>query len=138
MAASRAGRDLPQRASAGAGVKRARQWWCDVRADFCRLLPTFRGLGAVRRDANAQAAIVGLSRGSGAAPTARAALASIAFQSAAQLQALCKDRPVQELRIDGGASVNDPSMQFQADLLGIPVLRLRVAETLALGAACLA
>jgi glycerol kinase len=75
---------------------------------------------------------------------ARAALESIAFQSAALLQAMAADAaaaggpPVSELRVDGGASVNDLLMQFQADLLGIPVVRPRVTETTALGAAYLA
>jgi glycerol kinase len=75
---------------------------------------------------------------------ARAALESIAFQSAALLQAMGKDAtagggaPVSELRVDGGACVNDLLMQFQADLLGIPVVRPRVTETTALGAAWLA
>jgi glycerol kinase len=71
---------------------------------------------------------------------ARAALESIAFQSAALLQAMDKDAgtPVTELRVDGGACVNDLLMQFQADLLGIPVVRPKVTETTALGAAWLA
>ncbi|EWS55824.1 Glycerol kinase [Methylibium sp. T29] len=75
---------------------------------------------------------------------ARAALESIAFQSAALLDAMSRDavaaggQPVSELRVDGGACVNDLLMQFQADLLGIPVVRPQVIETTALGAACLA
>jgi glycerol kinase len=75
---------------------------------------------------------------------ARAALESIAYQSAALLQAMSRDAvaaggtPVAELRVDGGASVNDLLMQFQADLLGIPVVRPQVIETTALGAAYLA
>jgi glycerol kinase len=75
---------------------------------------------------------------------ARAALESIAFQSAALLRAMSRDaaacggEPIRELRVDGGACVNDLLMQFQADLLGIPVVRPRVTETTALGAACLA
>ena len=75
---------------------------------------------------------------------ARAALESIAFQSAALLQAMSRDAvaaggaPVAELRVDGGACVNDLLMQFQADLLGIPVVRPQVIETTALGAAYLA
>jgi len=87
---------------------------------------------------------VGLTRGSTMAHIARAALESIAFQSAALLGAMSKDAaasgapPVAELRVDGGASANDLLMQFQADLLGIPVLRPQVIETTALGAAYLA
>jgi len=86
----------------------------------------------------------GLTRGSTMAHIARAALESIAFQSAALLDAMSKDAiaaggvAVAELRVDGGASANDLLMQFQADLLGIPVLRPKVIETTALGAAYLA
>ena len=102
-------------------------------------VPAFTGLGAPYWDANARGAIVGLTRGSTVAHIARAALESIAYQSAALLQAMSKDAaPVTELRVDGGACVNDMLMQFQADLLGIPVLRPRVTETTALGAAYLA
>jgi glycerol kinase len=102
-------------------------------------VPAFTGLGAPYWDANARGAIVGLTRGSTVAHIARAALESIAFQSAALLQAMAKDAtPVLELRVDGGACVNDLLMQFQADLLGIPVLRPLVTETTALGAAYLA
>ncbi len=99
----------------------------------------FTGLGAPYWDAQARGAIVGLSRGSTVAHIARAAVESIAFQSAALLQAMAKDAaPVTELRVDGGACVNNLLMQFQADLLGIPVVRPRVTETTALGAAYLA
>ncbi len=107
-------------------------------------VPAFTGLGAPYWDANARGAIVGLTRGTGVAHIARAALDSVAFQSAALLQAMSKDAvaagaaPVSELRVDGGACVNNLLMQFQADLLGIPVLRPRVIETTALGAAYLA
>ncbi|HET9820262.1 MAG TPA: glycerol kinase GlpK [Burkholderiaceae bacterium] len=102
-------------------------------------VPAFTGLGAPYWNAEARGAIVGLSRGSTVAHIARAALESIAFQSAALLQAMAKDAaPVSELRVDGGACVNDLLMQFQADLLGIPVVRPRVVETTALGAAYLA
>jgi glycerol kinase len=78
------------------------------------------------------------------AHVARAALESIAYQSAALLQAMSRDavaaggQPVSQLRVDGGASVNDLLMQFQADLLGIPVIRPAITETTALGAAYLA
>ncbi len=102
-------------------------------------VPAFTGLGAPYWRADARGAIVGLSRGSTLAHIARAALESIAFQSAALLQEMAKDAaPVAELRVDGGASVNDLLMQFQADLLGIPVVRPAVTETTALGAAYLA
>ena len=102
-------------------------------------VPAFTGLGAPYWNAEARGAIVGLSRGSSVAHIARAALESIAFQSAALLQAMARDaQPVAELRVDGGACVNDLLMQFQADLLGIPVVRPKVIETTALGAAYLA
>jgi glycerol kinase len=102
-------------------------------------VPAFTGLGAPYWQPDARGAIVGLSRGSTVAHIARAALESIAFQSAALLQAMSKDASaVTELRVDGGASVNDLLMQFQADLLGIPVVRPKVVETTALGAAYLA
>jgi glycerol kinase len=102
-------------------------------------VPAFTGLGAPYWNADARGAIVGLSRGSTVAHIARAALESIAFQSAALLQAMSKDaQAVAELRVDGGASVNDLLMQFQADLLGIAVVRPKVTETTALGAAYLA
>ena len=103
------------------------------------LVPAFTGLGAPYWDAQARGCIVGLTRGSTLAHIARAALESIAFQSAALLQAMVRDAgTVSELRVDGGACVNDLLMQFQADLLGIPVVRPRVTETTALGAAYLA
>ena len=107
-------------------------------------VPAFTGLGAPYWKAEARGAIVGLSRGSTVAHIARAALESIAFQSAALLAAMSRDAqaagaaPLAELRVDGGACVNDLLMQFQADLLGIPVVRPRVIETTALGAAYLA
>ena len=107
-------------------------------------VPAFTGLGAPYWDADARGAIVGLTRGSTVAHIARAALESIAFQSAALLGAMSRDAvaaggaPVAELRVDGGACVNDLLMQFQADLLGIPVVRPQVIETTALGAAYLA
>jgi len=107
-------------------------------------VPAFTGLGAPYWQPGATGAIVGLTRGTTVAHIARAALESIAFQSAALLQAMSRDAvaagcpPVSELRVDGGACVNDLLMQFQADLLGIPVVRPRVVETTALGAAYLA
>ena len=108
------------------------------------MVPAFTGLGAPYWDANARGTITGLTRGSSMAHIARAALESIAFQSAAMLLAMSRDAvsagsaPVSELRVDGGACTNDMLMQFQADLLGIPVLRPAVTETTALGAAYLA
>ncbi|MCX7814734.1 MAG: glycerol kinase GlpK [Tepidimonas ignava] len=108
------------------------------------LVPAFTGLGTPHWQPHARGAIVGLSRGSTAAHIARAALESIALQSAELLQAMNADAqaaggaPVRELRVDGGAAVNDLLMQYQADLLGIPVLRPAVTETTALGAAWLA
>ena len=107
-------------------------------------VPAFTGLGAPYWKPDARGAIVGLSRGTTVAHIARAALESIAFQSAALLQAMSRDGQaagggaVTELRVDGGACVNNLLMQFQADLLGIPVVRPQVIETTALGAAYLA
>ncbi|MEX8518693.1 MAG: glycerol kinase GlpK [Leptothrix sp. (in: b-proteobacteria)] len=107
-------------------------------------VPAFTGLGAPYWQPDARGAIVGLTRGSTLAHIARAALESIAFQSAALLQAMNRDAQtagapaVTELRVDGGAAVNDLLMQFQADLLGISVVRPKVTETTALGAAWLA
>ena len=82
----------------------------------------------------------GLTRGTKAAHIARAALESIAFQSADVLDAMQKDAAItlSELRVDGGATANDLLMQFQADVLGVPVVRPKVLETTALGAAYLA
>ena len=108
------------------------------------VVPAFTGLGAPYWRPEATGAIVGLTRGSTAAHIARAALESIAFQSAALLEAMSRDAraaggpAIRELRVDGGACVNDLLMQFQADLLGVPVLRPQVTETTALGAAYLA
>jgi glycerol kinase len=108
------------------------------------MVPAFTGLGAPYWNAEARGVITGLTRGTSVAHIARAALESIAYQSAALLQAMSRDAvaaggaPVAELRVDGGACVNDLLMQFQADLLGIPVLRPEVTETTALGAAYLA
>ena len=108
------------------------------------VVPAFTGLGAPYWHADARGSITGLTRGSTVAHIARAALESIAFQSAALLQAMSRDltlagvAQVRELRVDGGACVNDLLMQFQADLLGIDVVRPEVVETTALGAAYLA
>jgi glycerol kinase len=108
------------------------------------MVPAFTGLGAPYWNAEARGAIVGITRGTTMAHLARAALESIAFQSTALLQAMSRDavqnggQAVHELRVDGGACVNDLLMQIQADLLGIPVVRPAVIETTALGAAYLA
>ncbi len=103
-------------------------------------VPSFTGLGAPYWEPAAKGAIVGLSRGSSVAHIARAALESIAFQSAMLLLAMTRDAvfPITELRVDGGAAANNLLLQFQADLLGIPVIRPQVTETTALGAAYLA
>jgi len=104
------------------------------------VVPAFTGLGAPYWDPNARGTIVGLTRGTTRAHIARAALESIAFQSAELLEAMQKDagQSLMELRVDGGAAANDLLMQFQADLLGVPVVRPKVLETTALGAAYLA
>ena len=104
------------------------------------LVPAFTGLGAPHWDPYARGAIVGMTRGTTAAHIARAAVEAIAYQSAELLGAMQKDAAcaVTEMRADGGAARNDMLMQFQADLLGIPVVRPRVTETTALGAAYLA
>ena len=104
------------------------------------LVPAFSGLGAPHWDPYARGTIVGITRGTGAGHLARAALESIAYQSADVLQAMEADAgtKLSELRVDGGATANDLLMQFQADLLGVPVIRPRVVETTALGAAYLA
>ncbi len=108
------------------------------------VVPAFTGLGAPYWKPDARGTITGLSRGSTVAHIARAALESIAYQSAALLLAMSRDAvaagaaPVTELRVDGGACINDLLMQFQADLLGIPVVRPAITETTALGAAYLA
>ncbi len=103
-------------------------------------VPAFTGLGAPYWDPHARGTIVGMTRGTTAAHVARAALESIAFQSAELLLSMKKDSDVRlkELRIDGGASVNRQLMQFQADLLRVPVVRPGCIETTALGAAYLA
>jgi glycerol kinase len=103
-------------------------------------VPAFAGLGAPHWDAYARGAMFGLTRGSTGGHLARAVLESIAFQSADVLLAMEKDTglALTELRVDGGAAANELLMQFQADLLGVPVVRPEVLETTALGAAYLA
>jgi glycerol kinase len=109
-------------------------------SDGVYLVPAFTGLGAPYWDPHARGALLGLTRGTSKAHIARAALESIAYQSAELLDAMQKDssQKLTELRVDGGAAANDLLMQFQADLLGVPVLRPKVLETTALGAAYLA
>ena len=104
------------------------------------LVPAFAGLGAPHWDQYARGTIVGLTRGTTRGHIARAALEGIALQVMDVLRAMERDAKIRlrELRVDGGASANDLLMQLQADLLGVPVVRPRVAETTALGAACLA
>jgi glycerol kinase len=104
------------------------------------LVPAFVGLGAPHWDPYARGTIVGMTRGTTKAHIARAAIEAIAYQSAELLAAMQKDAacPVMEVRADGGAARNDLLMQFQADLLGVPVVRPAVTETTALGAAYLA
>ena len=104
------------------------------------LVPAFTGLGAPHWDPYARGALVGITRGTTAGHLARAALEGIAFQVADVLAAMEADSgvPVAELRVDGGAAVNDLLMQLQADLARVPVVRPRVQETTALGAAYLA
>jgi glycerol kinase len=104
------------------------------------LVPAFAGLGAPHWDAYARGSMFGLTRGSTGAHIARAALESIAYQSADVLAAMERDAGITlaELRVDGGATANNLLMQFQADLLGVPVVRPKVLETTALGAGYLA
>src|SRR6266576_1150280 len=104
------------------------------------LVPAFAGLGAPHWDQYARGALVGVTRGTTAAHVARAALEGIAFQVADVLRAMEADAKIKlkELRVDGGASANNLLMQFQSHLLGVPVVRPKVTETTALGAAYLA
>jgi glycerol kinase len=103
-------------------------------------VPAFVGLGAPHWDAHATGMMIGLQRGTRPGHIARAALEAIAFQVADVLEAVQDETgtPLPALRVDGGASVNDLLMQFQADMLGVPVVRPQVTETTALGAAYLA
>ncbi len=104
------------------------------------LVPAFAGLGAPHWDPYARGTIVGITRGTTSGHIARAAVESIAYQVADLLDAMGADAGIAltELRVDGGAATNDMLMQFQADLLGVPVVRPAVTETTALGAAYLA
>ncbi|MGA0053779.1 MAG: glycerol kinase GlpK [Steroidobacteraceae bacterium] len=104
------------------------------------VVPAFTGLGSPHWDPFARGSIIGITRGTTQGHIARAALEAIAFQSAELLLAMQQDatHPLRELRVDGGAANNNLLMQFQADLLGVPVIRPAVTETTALGAAYLA
>ena len=104
------------------------------------LVPALAGLGAPHWDPYARGTLIGLTRGTTAAHIARAALEGIAMQVADVLDAMKRDvgQPIEELRVDGGGSANELMMQFQADILGVPVVRPRITETTAAGAAFLA
>ena len=104
------------------------------------LVPAFVGLGAPYWDPRARGLLIGLTRGTGLPEIARATIESIAYQVSDVVEAMAADRgaPLTELRVDGGAARNDDLLQFQADILGIPVERPRVTETTAWGAASLA
>lgn len=104
------------------------------------LVPAFTGLGAPHWDSEARALLCGMSRGTNKSHIARAALESIAFQVSDVLTAMQSDiaQPLKELRVDGGASQNNTLMQFQADILNVPVLRPRLLESTAWGAAAMA
>jgi glycerol kinase len=108
--------------------------------DGVYLVPAFSGLGAPYWDMDARGAILGLTRGTGRAHIVRAALESIAYQCRDIVEAMNKDSGIEltELKVDGGASRNDFLMQFQADLLGVPVDRPALVETTAAGSAYLA
>jgi len=103
-------------------------------------VPAFVGLGAPHWDSYARGAILGITRGTTAAHIARAAVESVAYQTCDVLRAMQNDSGIElaELKVDGGASVNDLLMQFQADILGVRVKRPTISETTALGAAYLA
>jgi glycerol kinase len=109
-------------------------------SDGVYLVPAFAGLGAPHWDSYARGTIIGITRGTNRGHIARAALEGIAFQVADVLDAMKQDAgsPIEELRVDGGACVNDLLMQFQSDIMQVPVIRPKVIETTALGAAFLA
>ena len=104
------------------------------------LVPAFTGLGAPWWDMYSRGTLIGMTRGTGRPQIVRAALEGIAYQSADLMEAMMKDagRRPERLQVDGGASANAFLMQFQADICGIPVVRPKVLETTALGAALLA
>ncbi len=109
-------------------------------SDGVYMVPAFAGLGAPHWDSYARGTILGITRGTNRGHIARAALEGIAFQVADVLDAMQQDAgsPIEELRVDGGAAVNNLLMQFQADLMQVPVVRPKIIETTALGAAFLA
>lgn len=109
-------------------------------SDGVYLVPAFAGLGAPHWDSYARGTLLGITRGTTSAHIARAALEGIAFQVADVLDAMKSDAETEitELRVDGGASRNDLLLQFQADILQVPVIRPKIVETTALGAAYLA
>jgi glycerol kinase len=109
-------------------------------SDGVAFVPALVGLGAPFWDPGARGTIVGITRGTTKAHLAYATLEAIAFQSRDVVEAMAKDAgfAMSELRVDGGATANNLLMQIQADLLGIPVVRPRITETTALGAAYLA
>lgn len=114
---------------------------CQVKdTDGVVLVPAFTGLGAPHWDSDARALLCGMSRGTHKTHIARAALEAIAFQVSDVLTAMQSDigQPLKELRVDGGASQNDMLMQFQADILNVPVLRPQLLEATAWGAAAMA
>ncbi len=104
------------------------------------MVPAFAGLGAPYWEQHARGTIVGLTRGSNTSHIARAALDSIAYQTRDVLKAMESDSgiPIRELRVDGGATVNNLLMQFQSDILNVKVVRPKIIETTAMGAAFLA
>ncbi len=108
--------------------------------DGVYLVPAFAGLGAPHWDQHARGTIVGLTRGSNSGHIARAALEGIAYQAMDVLKAMQSDSGIEikELRVDGGATANNLLMQFQSDILQAPVIRPKILETTALGAAYLA
>jgi glycerol kinase len=108
--------------------------------DGVYFVPALAGLGSPHWDADARGTIVGLTRGSGRAHLARATLEAIAYQTLDAVRAMeaASGRALRELRVDGGASANAWLMQFQADVLGVPVVLPEIAETTGLGAAYLA
>jgi glycerol kinase len=129
-------------------VRTAADTYAEARASFAKnkdrtqpyVVPAFVGLGAPHWDANARGAIVGITRGTTRADIVRAKLDSIAYQVRDVIVAMESDtgHPMNELRADGGATANRYLMQFQADILGKPVRRAKIAETTAMGAAMLA
>jgi len=104
------------------------------------LVPAFTGLGAPHWDPHARGTLVGLTRGTDRRHLARAAIEAMAYQTVDVVEAMSADAGMElaELRVDGGAAANDLLCRFQADVLGVPVVRPRITETTVLGAAFLA